>query len=583
VGAASANYAGWTCCDDALFYTELLEAQLHELGLQSWPAAPEAYERLVEYPETAVARLWRSRTVAVAPFHAAGWPLHALVDFLTRNVDSMPIPDMQRLLVAGDELSYWNWLTRVTGGAFASESEFERALLQVAAERRLTVVPPVPLPDQDLQLVCRTLDGQQISLFRYDLSTRSLQHERELESISAPIVAGLPARDGIVVSSRVVGRSIQPAFIWRDGQALDISLDVNDRASLAPLPLDSNRDSLLLISSPPFNSGYANLYAALAMDGCAGRQQCAAQSLPGAPTWSPDRRRSLLAIGESTPLWPVQRPPILYLGNDQGIAETLIAAGSSPFWIDDDTFGYIAARERGRGQAVVTHDVLPGDTTGEVAVVAQAIPQSGTATGGITGSAISPAGSASALSEAAVLFTTDDLDMMAFQNPATGLFIDRVLPDPNAARLLIITARPLRPRAPSIVAAYDLTEHSMTTLFSFGDEPFHYRRLYGFSPDGRWLVVGAFRQPTASESEVVWDVYLHGIDESSTRDLHRRYSLVTDGAQPADWRIDWSADGRWLAVATNGYVRLIAPDEEYSVPLIFDNRACTAAVWINEE
>jgi hypothetical protein len=61
------------------------------------------------------------------------------------------------------------------------------------------------------------------------------------------------------------------------------------------------------------------------------------------------------------------------------------------------------------------------------------------------------------------------------------------------------------------------------------------------------------------------------------------YTLQTDDGWTADWLVDWSSDGRWLAIATGGYVRLVAPDASLSIPLIFENQECAAAVWVNED
>lgn len=49
---------------------------------------------------------------------------------------------------------------------------------------------------------------------------------------------------------------------------------------------------------------------------------------------------------------------------------------------------------------------------------------------------------------------------------------------------------------------------------------------------------------------------------------------------PAHWLSDWSADGRWLALTTDGYVRLVAPQEDYTLPIILPDTACSAAVWV---
>jgi hypothetical protein len=60
----------------------------------------------------------------------------------------------------------------------------------------------------------------------------------------------------------------------------------------------------------------------------------------------------------------------------------------------------------------------------------------------------------------------------------------------------------------------------------------------------------------------------------------QRYPLRAGEAWPAHWLSDWSADGRWLALATDGTIRLIAPQEAYSRSIILPDLACSAAVWV---
>jgi hypothetical protein len=186
------------------------------------------------------------------------------------------------------------------------------------------------------------------------------------------------------------------------------------------------------------------------------------------------------------------------------------------------------------------------------------------------------------MSEATELFTTADLLAIPFRDPTAGSFIDRVLPNPDGSGLFVVTTDPLSAGGVSYVIEYDFSGGHMTTRFSFAGELSRARRVYGISPDNRWLVVGIQRQPPSPEYQNAWEIYLHSIGEVPNGARTLSYPLVTNEAWPADWLIDWSSDGRWLAVTTGGYVRLIAPDEEYTMPLIVDDAGCTAAVWINE-
>lgn len=576
--AAMANYAGWTCCEDALFYVELVEAQLHALDLRPWPRAPINFERLVESP-SGVSRLWGSATVA--PAHADIWPVHGLIDFLLRATDHLPIPEMQRLLPADTVPSFRDWLNRATGGAYASPGDFERAFVRHAAAHRLAPTPPIPLPAQDLQLVCRAGDEQPAALFRYDLSAGSLQREYDFAPGDAPVIAGLPGRDGVAVSGMQVDRTTQGPFIWRQGQAVDIALDTTGGLRLIPLPPAPNRASQLFASFSPF--GTWPLYAELAADDCASRRPCAADGLAGAPLWSPNREYRLLSIGESMPFWPDRRQPILYLGDSEDEAVTLIGPGSSPFWLDEDTFGYVASQPDLSGQAIFLRDVLSAGAASGGRVSSTGRAANTAAQNVAMGSSRGAASAELVVTDAAALLTTTDLENMPFLSPVSEKFIDRVLPSPDGAALFIVTANPLNRGRVSYVIEYDVRSGNLTGRFSFDGEPSDYRRLYRFSPDGRWLVVGMLRRhATPADPEAVWQLHLHGIGDLATRGLTRIHEVTIDDPRQMEWRIDWAADGRWLAITTNSYVRLLAPSEDYTLPLIFDDLVCSAAVWVNE-
>ena len=134
VAAAAANTSGWQCCDDALFYGALLDAQLYRLGLRPWPVGTAEYARLAREPELVrtVEGLWR-RDAATDDERLLAY---TLVDFLVAR-GTTPIVIMQRLLLDDTELPYWAWITRVTGGLHGSQADFERDLLRYAAERGL--------------------------------------------------------------------------------------------------------------------------------------------------------------------------------------------------------------------------------------------------------------------------------------------------------------------------------------------------------------------------------------------------------------------------------------------------------------
>jgi len=563
VGASAANYAGWTCCSDALFYTVLLEAQLHRLGLRPWPVTAEALGELVAEPSAMAAAEagWRYNLPASV---ADGAPaVYALVDFLVEEAGAMPILEMQRALLDYSNRDYWDWLARVTSGAYAAQADFEREWLRYAVERHDAArevgasaqAPPAPWPEEALQLICRQPGAPHAALYRYSLPDESLRRERDLEPVEDPILVGLPGRDGVVVASRNIEERGRLPFIWRDGRATAITFGRESGPALIPLPPSVGSESLLFFLN---SLSVMPLYALVSPSRCASRAKCAAEALPGMPTTSPDGRRTLLAVGEPTPLSDDRHQPLpLYLGDSEGIPERFLGRGWSPFWLDEDTFGYVAPQPDANGQRVILRDAPPA-----------LLEEPGSAP------STPPPGRR-------IVLSSDDLRLFDGVNGSVGVVIDHVLPSSIDDDLFIITTNPFRTDELSLVIVYNLSRRELSPGFSFTGRPLAYRSSYGFSPDGRWLVVSVFQTPAGAGRAAVWDVYLHAVHTPATGRATRVYTVRADNSWPALWLLDWSADGQWLALVTDGYVRLIAPNHDYSSPLILPDLACTAAAWVS--
>lgn len=550
VSAAAANLAGWACCNDQLFYGALLDAQLGQLGLRPWPLEAAAHETLVARPELLrdVEGLWPGGNATPEQRLA----VYALVDFLVARNDA-PIIEMQRLLLDESTGDYWSWLARVTNGAFASPAAFERALLSYSAERRRVTAPPLPLPAQVLQLVCRQADAVWPALYRYDSVNGQLTYEQELTGFEEPMIVGLPGREGIAVFAREREQEFPLTYLWRDGETTTVypgATDSNPR--LIALPDAPKDDALLVVheGSP--------VYALLLLNGCLQPQAtCMTTPLLGAIAYSPDATRSLLVAGEPSPFSDQVGTPRIYLGDAEGqvhSSQDFVEAGISPFWLSDDTFGYVATRQDNSGQEqVILRTIAP--SRGNIRLTASA-----------DGS----------------LFSVQDLEPLVGSRVENGLTIDRVLPNSAADELLVFTAGPGIPEQANLALTYDLTTGELRPRFALADETFDYRRAYRrayrFSPDDRWLAVStlAWSATPGVQGTVDWWVYVHATDSSLTR----RYALRAGDTWPAHWLSDWSADGRWLALATGGYVRLVAPQEDYSLPIILPDMACSAAVWV---
>src|SRR5690606_30478758 len=72
------------------------------------------------------------------------------------------------------------------------------------------------------------------------------------------------------------------------------------------------------------------------------------------PLWSPDGRRSLVLVG-----------PELHLGDAEGTPVQLIGRAFSPFWITDDSFGYVRLLGNASDESPEMELVLQSADTGK--------------------------------------------------------------------------------------------------------------------------------------------------------------------------------------------------------------------------
>jgi hypothetical protein len=94
-----------------------------------------------------------------------------------------------------------------------------------------------------------------------------------------------------------------------------------------------------------------------------------------------------------------------------------------------------------------------------------------------------------------------------------------------------------------------------------------------FSPDGRWLTLNArLRDETRSL------FLLYNIDSGAGQiyyfPLHEKLVLP-------QWLPHWTVDGRWLLLTQGDHLALFAPDFSYQTRLYYkDGLRCQAAVWV---
>lgn len=549
VSSAITELTGWTCCAHSLYYGTFMTAQLEALGLREWPDTSESFQAVIQDPPFASQEMqafWRSGGIDPAPQNVM--PAYALVEFLIEEGSPLSLFELQRMLVRNPGLPFWAWIQDATGGRYRSLNDFQRDLLAYALER-VPVNAPLGPPNDDLQLACRpTAPNQQAALYRYDPATGVLERERGLSGTS--ILGGLPDDQGVVVAMLPTTQTDGSTFIWQDGESTQLVYPVlNSRStSLIPLPINSPEESVPLLvwdmAAPP--------YARLALDQCQLEEACPAQTLLGQPLWSPDGTQSLLSVEEPRPVGAAvtggQRTALILLADAIGRQATSLELGKSPFWLNDGSVGYTLPYLGPGGQAVV---LRRPEADGELSVDR-------------------------------VLFDTLRL-LVATEAPNSGgLHIDHLVVSPTyAEQMMVVTADTLGTARTSYLLAYDFTQDELTVRYQLATEPLTYRRGYQLSPNGRWLLIASLVQPEVSGVyEPTWRIYLHDIPNNRTRELE----MIVPGVWPAHWVIDWSADGQWLSLVSNGYLRLIPLDDELlpEWPVVLEGLNCHSAAWVSD-
>lgn len=579
VGAVVDDYTGWSCCMNLILYRALNDVLLSRLGLLTWVPSEDQFAATLDHPNplAMIESVWGpSELPATKEENEA---LATFISFLAQHDSTTPIIEAQRLLVEYEGRPLWDWLAQVSGPRHPTPAAFEREWLRFSAEQLPAATLNAGLPAQDLQLICRSPGAVRSTLYRYDLQSGTLAREHEIANLDSPMLTGLADGEGVIVFGRNRRDNNEPPYLWRAGRLTPVQFEDNTVTGYVPLPSDSDRKPIvfLLDSDLSFST-----YAMLPLERCSESSDCRADATLGAPVMAPDGEQGLYVVGASNPLVGFLYQPLIYLGDGQGGALEMLGHGWSPYWLDNDTFGYVLTTEGLDGQGIAIMDVGADEgsaITNQVAAATTLITtrQQPVPMGGATGQAT--AIDAADVASSSILLSTADLAAMGVVISGTSVHIDRVMPDPSGENLFIFTANPLQPDVPGLALVYNLISKNLTTMFEIHGEPFEYRRAYGLSPDDRWLVVSALRDLSDGNDETQWAVYVHAVDGAQAFD----YTITAADDWPADWLLDWSGDGRWLAITTGGYVRLVAPDEDLSFPVIFEDLNCTAAAWVNEE
>ncbi|MFQ5421580.1 MAG: TolB family protein, partial [Anaerolineae bacterium] len=400
---------------------------------------------------------------------------------------------------------------------------YTRRILHTFANQ---LASPLPLPRQDLMTLCFPPEGSEVHLFQYETAIdqwAELFPRRTFASIS-----GLPDDGGVILQERFWGGDPTRLYLlrWQGGEETRLFDQAGGSWFYPPVGWTGmTAEPQLLVQGTAANQSNG-LYHRLDWQNC-DASGCTPTELSGFTVWSPNGRHTLVQIRS-----------MLFFGDEAGRPLQELEKGFNPFWLNANSFAYIR---------YVNDESHQGMELVQTAVDAAQPPQR---------------------------MIPEDADQPSFlfyaaSNPANSNQIFIAAPDPD-------------PRS-SGYQIWELSANgSLTRRLTLDNKPFGYPSLltpsgyppFSFSPDGRYLVLTEL----AGEPVKSWQFYLVETATGATAVYDIPYPLY-----PARYPFyDWSADGRWLAIMDDGFVRLLAPDFDYERLITYDYDACFFVTWVNQ-
>ena len=471
-----------------------------------------------------------------------------LIEFETSPESLLALEDVNTLALSGRTIVL---PAPSLVGLPADEAAYD-ALYQGYTERiremlRNDLALPAPLPEQDIALLCFPTPDQGATLYTY--APAADQWAEQAESKRFSFIQALPDDSGLVLRVGLPGTYIAhlELVLQREGGELVLVKEGTTELSarLNAMPSRSQSESLIL-STVHGSTGITD-YRLLSLESCADTA-CDVEPLAGFPIWSPDGERTLILVGSQ-----------LHIGDSEGNPQELIGRAFSPFWLTDDTFGFVRLLGDSTAESSEMELVLRSVVSGKERLLAKStdlLRQLGSAdTGGFR-----------------IMYVTTNPEnpnrLFLAGTPVGGgrkQFFVLEIQLGDSPDLALMNNQILGVEA--IVVLDGLPVGDSSTLTPTGYPPFR------LSPDGRWLMVVRFADPITN----TWALYLHNVEDGETKTITFNYPTY-----PSPFPFyDWSADGNWLLLVDNGFLRLIAPDHDYERIITHDFVACRYPAWVN--
>jgi hypothetical protein len=514
---------GYDCCDQELFYRALLDKQLDQLGLRPWPLTPTVYEQMLAthfFPE-------RTRFLWSLPAATAeNWlQVYSLVDFILEEVAPQSSPAQFQRQV-NQTPSYWRWQGQFMLDNF--DKEWARYVYQ-QTDSAQEPAPPIPWPDQDIQIVCRRQE-----LHRYHLLTNTWSQPYTSHNPSSSI-RNLAFGDGYIIEERGEedGQNIMRLTRWHQGEAQNLFESADSDTKLFFTDLVDPTGRYLVMSAYFSRQAQQSELQLLDTHHCTGGK-CTLQPIQQWPLWTPDGSHTLLygnglrPSGAEYEKWFVP----LARGDAGGQVKIKLGSAAFPFWLDNEVYGYVRLGDDGEPE-LVTANIYDD----RVRVWLRA---------------------------------SDLLAALPENSRPEQLLLWSATANPVNPNEILVVASPERAwETPSyyfLVQAGDIS-----LLFQSADNALNAYRsgTASFSPDGRLARISL----------------LERLNDKTINRTTRFFHLMNRPSQTIStseyWAdLNWSAGGQWLVQTRRDFLLVMAPAHNYQRLIPYDSDNCHSAMWV---
>lgn len=430
---------------------------------------------------------------------------------------------------------------------------------QIAVELDLTSWPPAPKEagstgqleaGSDILALCVGQGAEDASLLRYHAAAATWETAFEERDVTRMLA--LDGAPGVLFQERQVqGMEIHPRVLWwRDGE---------DAATFEELYLGD-----AVPGSPTFTAGELNGQAFWIWLG--GATECDGRACSGVivraeqTVWSPDGAHTLFLRELEGSRSPPAGDQVLWLGDRSGVALKRLGEGSYPFWMDNQTFGYLTARPQRQQTFPFSYDLvlqrLDGEQTSEPVTrrlnIVEALPE---------------------------------LAPESAEAEEMGVAITRAAVHPARPQTLYLSAvrftgRPsaeFSPQYTLYLLAVDVESGEISPRIASLHRQWSYAMR--FSPDGRWLAHVTYDPEIQDGVLAVHDLTS---DPPAGNVWERPFpssQAVAFGTRDLTPIYDWSQSDGKLLTLEEGIVTVVDPHTRRERQIVPPTAACAYAAW----